>query len=86
MARKAQLANMHQPELVLEGSGSFVPDTAGPADDLPATDEPHSVLYADFLPQRGSTHPSASRGSLLWTAAAGSNGPSQAPTLSICWC
>ncbi|ADB32222.1 bifunctional deaminase-reductase domain protein [Kribbella flavida DSM 17836] len=51
-ARAAQLAELYQPQAVLEGSGSFVPDTAGPLEHSPRPSEPSGEeLYSDFWPE-----------------------------------
>lgn len=51
-ARESRIAELYQPQAVLEGSGSFVVDSTGPLCELPAEiDEPVDVLYADFLPE-----------------------------------
>jgi 2,5-diamino-6-(ribosylamino)-4(3H)-pyrimidinone 5'-phosphate reductase len=50
-ARSAQIAELYQPQAVLEGSGSLVRDSDGPLTGLSVElDEPESVLYSDFLP------------------------------------
>lgn len=51
-ARSSQLASLYHPQAVLEGSGSFVADSAGPLTGL-STDfeDPVDVLYTDFLPK-----------------------------------
>lgn len=47
-ARRAEVIERHRPTVVLEGSGTFVPDGAGPVD-LPASDDD---LWTDFVPRR----------------------------------
>jgi hypothetical protein len=47
--RAAAIEQRHHPTVVLEGSGTFVADDAGPAD-LPGTSVPAEVLRTDFLP------------------------------------
>lgn len=49
-ARESELTRLYEPEVVLEGSGTFVPDTAGPLDDLPPVEDTSVDPYADFLP------------------------------------
>jgi len=49
VARRAAAIGRHRPTVVLEGSGTFVPDDAGPVD-LPESDEPD--LWSDFVPRR----------------------------------
>jgi 2,5-diamino-6-(ribosylamino)-4(3H)-pyrimidinone 5'-phosphate reductase len=48
-ARSALLDRLYQPQVVLEGSGSFVTDDVGPLVGLPAP-ELGDDLYADYLP------------------------------------
>ncbi|MEO3806252.1 dihydrofolate reductase family protein [Nonomuraea sp. B1E8] len=51
-ARSALLAGLHQPQAVLEGSGSLVTDSTGPLTGLPEEfDEPVDTLFTDFLPE-----------------------------------
>ena len=47
--RAAAIEQRHHPAVVLEGSGTFVADDAGPLP-LPDTSVPAGVLQADFLP------------------------------------
>jgi hypothetical protein len=64
-ARSAQLATLYQPQAVLEGSGSFVRDSAGPLTGLSTEfDDPADVLYTDFLPEEVSQRPEAGRSRL----------------------
>jgi 2,5-diamino-6-(ribosylamino)-4(3H)-pyrimidinone 5'-phosphate reductase len=49
-ARQALISSLYKPRVVLEGSGTFVTDDAGPLTDLPSGDEPDDVLYGDYLP------------------------------------
>lgn len=49
--RAAAIEQRHHPAVVLEGSGTFVADDAGPLD-LPDPSGPADVLRADFLPYR----------------------------------
>jgi hypothetical protein len=51
LARRATAIERHHPTVVLEGSGTFVADDAGPLD-LPDTSRPADVLCTDFLPYR----------------------------------
>jgi riboflavin biosynthesis pyrimidine reductase len=48
-ARSALLDRLYQPQVVLEGSGTFVTDETGPLSGLPAVD-PAEDLHADYLP------------------------------------
>lgn len=48
-ARSALLDRLYQPQVVLEGSGTFVTDDTGPLTGLPAVD-PAEDLHADYLP------------------------------------
>jgi hypothetical protein len=51
-ARSSQLASLYQPQAVLEGSGTFVIDSAGPLTTLSTElDGPPDVLYTDLLPE-----------------------------------
>jgi 2,5-diamino-6-(ribosylamino)-4(3H)-pyrimidinone 5'-phosphate reductase len=70
-ARKLQLDELFQPQVYLEGSNSFVIDSAGPLTNLP-TDfgEPLDVLYTDFLPEEVLNRP----GHEKWLAAVDSRG------------
>ncbi len=49
-ARRAEIERRYAPQVVLEGSGTFVADTAGPITDLPAPGGAVAMLYDDFLP------------------------------------
>lgn len=49
-ARESELARLYHPEVVLEGSGTFVPDSTGPLADLPPVEDESIDLYTDFLP------------------------------------
>lgn len=74
-AQRGEMTDRCHPEAVLEGSGSFVAASAGPVVDLPAPDDPDSVLYADFLPAEKLESPAHdswfvvvdSRGRVNWT-------------------
>lgn len=79
-ARSAQLASLYQPQAILEGSGTFVTDAAGPLTGLPAElDAPEEVLYTDFLPGEVTGRPGHetwftvvdSRGRVRWTTKQG---------------
>lgn len=48
-ARSALLDRLYQPQVVLEGSGTFVTDDTGPLTGLPAVDLAED-LHADYLP------------------------------------
>lgn len=49
--RRAQIERDHQPQVILEGSGTFVADDAGPLADLPPVDDTTDPgRYDDFLP------------------------------------
>lgn len=82
-ARKRRLADLYQPKVVMEGSGSLVTDDVGPLTGLPtAFDDPVDVLYTDFLPQEVLDRPDHenwftvvdSRGRVEWTMKGGSGG------------
>jgi 2,5-diamino-6-(ribosylamino)-4(3H)-pyrimidinone 5'-phosphate reductase len=75
-ARTAELDRRHHPEAVLEGSGSLVPQTAGPlwtAGDDPGA--PAGELYQDFVPDEVAHRPGHrkwfavvdGRGRVRWT-------------------
>jgi 2,5-diamino-6-(ribosylamino)-4(3H)-pyrimidinone 5'-phosphate reductase len=49
-ARHAEIERRYAPQVVLEGSGTFVADADGPITDLPAPHGDIAVLYDDFLP------------------------------------
>jgi len=49
--RAAAIEQRHHPAVVLEGSGTFVADNAGPLH-LPDAGEPATALRADYLPYR----------------------------------
>jgi len=74
-ARASQLERLYQPRAMLEGSGSFVTDDAGPLAGLPAFDDPVEVLLSDFLPAEIVERPGHekwfvvvdSRGRVRWT-------------------
>ena len=75
-ARAAQLESLYRPRAVLEGSGTFVTDDAGPLEGLAApTGEPLDRLRTDFLPAEVVERPGHekwfivvdSRGRVRWT-------------------
>lgn len=81
--RQSQLADLYQPRVVLEGSGSLVTDSVGPLTGLPTDfDEPAEVLYTDFLPEEVLQRPDHenwftvvdSRGRVHWDQKGGSGG------------
>ena len=49
-ARHAEIEQRYAPQVVLEGSGTFVADTDGPITGLPAPSGSIATLYNDFLP------------------------------------
>jgi 2,5-diamino-6-(ribosylamino)-4(3H)-pyrimidinone 5'-phosphate reductase len=73
-ARSALLDRLYQPQVVLEGSGTFVTDDAGPLTGLPAVD-PAEDLHADYLPDEVVQDPDSDkwfavvdgRGRVRWT-------------------
>ena len=70
-ARASQLESLYQPRAVLEGSGTFVTDDAGPLAGLPADfAEPIDVLRSDFLPAEVVERP----GHAKWFAVVDSRG------------
>lgn len=69
MARRAAaIEERHHPTVVLEGSGTFVADSAGSLQ-LPDTVMPPDVLLTDFLPHRSARWFAVadSRGRVAWT-------------------
>lgn len=66
--RTAAIEQHHRPAVVIEGSGSFVPDDAGPLD-LREAGEPAAVLRTDYLPFRSPRWFAVvdSRGRVRWT-------------------
>ena len=50
--RRAEIERRYAPQVVLEGSGTFVADTDGPLTGLPAPSGSVATLYDDFLPAR----------------------------------
>ena len=49
-ARRAEIEQRYAPQVVLEGSGTFVADADGPVAGLPAPGGDIAALYDDFLP------------------------------------
>jgi 2,5-diamino-6-(ribosylamino)-4(3H)-pyrimidinone 5'-phosphate reductase len=69
-ARRAEIERRYAPQVVLEGSGTFVVDTDGPITDLPAPHGDIAVLYDDFLPAEHDSRWFAcvdGRGRIRWT-------------------
>jgi 2,5-diamino-6-(ribosylamino)-4(3H)-pyrimidinone 5'-phosphate reductase len=66
--RAAAIEQRHHPAVVLEGSGTFVADNAGPLH-LPEPSEPAVALQADYLPYRSPRWFAVvdSRGRVAWT-------------------
>jgi riboflavin biosynthesis pyrimidine reductase len=66
--RAAAIEERHHPTVVLEGSGTFVADDAGPVK-LPDTSRPADVLRTDFLPFRSPRWFAVvdGRGRVAWT-------------------
>jgi riboflavin biosynthesis pyrimidine reductase len=66
--RAAAIEQRHHPTVVLEGSGTFVADDAGPLY-LPGTSVPAKVLRTDFLPYRSPRWFAVvdARGRVAWT-------------------
>jgi riboflavin biosynthesis pyrimidine reductase len=66
--RAAAIEQRHHATVVLEGSGTFVTDDAGPLD-LPRTSVPAEVLRTDFLPYRSPRWFAVvdARGRVAWT-------------------
>jgi 2,5-diamino-6-(ribosylamino)-4(3H)-pyrimidinone 5'-phosphate reductase len=69
-ARDAEIERRYAPQVVLEGSGTFVADTDGPITDLPAPQGDIAALYDDFLPAERDCRWFAvvdGRGRIRWT-------------------
>jgi 2,5-diamino-6-(ribosylamino)-4(3H)-pyrimidinone 5'-phosphate reductase len=70
-ARRAEIERRYAPQVVLEGSGTFVADTDGPITGLPApTSADIATLYDDFLPAEANCRWFAvvdGRGRIRWT-------------------
>ncbi len=69
-ARHAEIERRYAPEVVLEGSGTFVADTDGPIADLPAPSGDAAGLFEDFLPRETDCRWFAvvdGRGRIRWT-------------------
>lgn len=75
-ARDAQLEHLYGPQAVLEGSGSLVPEAAGPLTGLPEPDGDVDALYTDHLPDDVVQRPGREkwftvvdgRGRIRWTS------------------
>jgi 2,5-diamino-6-(ribosylamino)-4(3H)-pyrimidinone 5'-phosphate reductase len=70
-ACRAEIERRYTPQVVLEGSGTFVADTAGPVTGLPAPSGGVAALYDDFLPADTSCRWFAvvdGRGRIRWTS------------------
>ncbi len=69
-ARHAEIERRYAPQVVLEGSGTFVADTDGALTGLPAPHGDIAALYDDFLPAEPSSRWFAvvdGRGRIRWT-------------------
>lgn len=69
-ARHAEIERRYGPQVVLEGSGTFVADSDGPITDLPAPRGDIEALYDDFLPAEPDSRWFAvvdGRGRIRWT-------------------
>jgi 2,5-diamino-6-(ribosylamino)-4(3H)-pyrimidinone 5'-phosphate reductase len=69
-ARHAEIERRYAPQVVLEGSGTFVADTDGALTGLPAPHGDIAALYDDFLPAEPSSRWFAvvdGRGRITWT-------------------
>jgi 2,5-diamino-6-(ribosylamino)-4(3H)-pyrimidinone 5'-phosphate reductase len=69
-ARHAEIERRYAPQVVLEGSGTFVADTDGPIKGLPAPSGDVATLYDDFLPAEANCRWFAvvdGRGRIRWT-------------------
>ena len=69
-ARHAEIERRYAPQVVLEGSGTFVADSDGPMTGLPAPSGNIAALYDDFLPAEASCRWFAvvnGRGRIRWT-------------------
>jgi 2,5-diamino-6-(ribosylamino)-4(3H)-pyrimidinone 5'-phosphate reductase len=69
-ARHAEIERRYAPQVVLEGSGTFVADTDGPLTGLPAPGGDIAALYEDFLPGTSNCRWFAvvdGRGRIRWT-------------------
>jgi 2,5-diamino-6-(ribosylamino)-4(3H)-pyrimidinone 5'-phosphate reductase len=70
-ARRAEIERRYSPQVVLEGSGTFVADTDGPITGLPAPSGDSAALYDDFLPAGAHCRWFAvvdGRGRISWTS------------------
>ena len=69
-ARHAEIERRYAPQVILEGSGTFVADTDGPIKGLPAPSAGVATLYNDFLPAEANCRWFAvvdGRGRIRWT-------------------
>ena len=69
-ARNAELERRYTPQVVLEGSGTFVADTDGPVTGLPSPTGDLAALYDHFLPPEANCRWFAvvdGRGRIRWT-------------------
>lgn len=69
-ARHAEIERRYAPQVVLEGSGTFVADTDGPITGLPVPSGDIAALYDDFLPAEANCRWFAvvdGRGRIRWT-------------------
>jgi 2,5-diamino-6-(ribosylamino)-4(3H)-pyrimidinone 5'-phosphate reductase len=72
-ARRAEIERRYAPQVVLEGSGTFVADADGPITGLPAPSGDIATLYDDFLPAEANGRWFAvvdGRGRIRWTSKA----------------
>jgi len=70
-ARRAEIERRYAPQVVLEGSGTFVADTDGPVTGLPAPSGSIATLYDNFLPAGANRRWFAvvdGRGRIRWTS------------------
>ena len=69
-ARHAEIERRYAPQVVLEGSGTFVADADGPVTGLPAPSDDIATLYDNFLPAGANCRWFAvvdGRGRVRWT-------------------
>jgi len=70
-ARRAEIERRYAPQVVLEGSGTFVADADGPITSLPAPSGSVATLYDNFLPAGANCRWFAvvdGRGRIRWTS------------------
>src|ERR1700735_2616637 len=70
-ARRAEIERRYAPQVVLEGSGTFVADADGPITSLPAPSGSVATLYDNFLPAGANCRWFAAvdgRGRIRWTS------------------